>query len=83
MEQIFIYWNGAHWVARLHDRTICGRADEVKVMVYAEDCTPIFIIEDIKKSIEAGAESYDELAELQSLRPYINTKDVNLLAWAQ
>lgn len=46
MEQIFIYWNGGHWVARLHDRTICGRADEVKAMVYAEDCTPIFIIED-------------------------------------
>lgn len=41
--QIYIYWNGAHWVARLQGATICGRADEVMTRVYSEGLTPIFI----------------------------------------
>lgn len=32
--QIFIYWNGAHWVARLDDRTNCGRLIESGALVY-------------------------------------------------
>ena len=41
--QIYIFWNGAHWVARLPELTICGRAVEVRTRVYNEGFTPIFV----------------------------------------
>ena len=43
MTQIYIYWNGAHWVARVEGRTICGGDVEVRTILYKMNYTPIFV----------------------------------------
>ncbi len=43
MKQVFCNWNGAHWVARVDGRTICGGGVEVRRMLYKMNYTPIFI----------------------------------------
>ena len=43
MTQIFIHWNGAHWVARVEGRTLSGAEEFVKTALYKMNYTPIFV----------------------------------------
>lgn len=43
MPHVYIYFNGAHWVARVEGRTICGQAAEVRRIVYSLNYNPIFV----------------------------------------
>ena len=43
MTQIFCHWNGAHWVARVEGRTICGGGVEVRTILYKMNYNPIFV----------------------------------------
>lgn len=43
MPHVYIYFNGAHWVARVEGRTLSGVEEFVKTALYKMNYTPIFV----------------------------------------